>query len=59
MFIQHLEDDKIINGGSPFIIQDLDELGLFVLPEVVQEIEDQVSDMLDKNHFDEQSLRKR
>jgi hypothetical protein len=57
MFIQHLEQDRLINNGRPFILQDLGELGVFVDPIAVEEIETKVSEMLDANHFEDSGRR--
>lgn len=51
MFIQHLEEDKVINGGQSFILADLGDEGVFVKKEALREIQSHVSDMLDANHF--------
>ena len=45
-FLLHLDEKFIL--GSKFIIQDLDETHLFIAPEVLEMLKNQIDELMDK-----------
>ena len=45
-FLLHLDEKLIL--GSKFVIQDLDERRLFISADVLERLQDQIDDLMDK-----------